>query len=259
MSGHPFLARRSRLASRRWLAFLLAVLALNLLAACSRPAPVGLIFNAAPWQTGETHAFRVTDVDGNRAGVATFSMTASVDDAGAATWLLTRTTQTQGDTETITTTVSAAGFRPSSSLLTRTSAAGAETVDASYNGPAVEMVLTTRADVQTNQRAEVPSDVREMATLPMLARALPLASDYATQINTFLPVAGLLDRVTLRVVGDEQVTTPAGEYDAWVVTLDTGDAVSRLWIDKAAPYPLVKYIDGRNKATFELESFIPAQ
>jgi hypothetical protein len=259
MSVHPFLAHRSRSASRRWPAFLLAALALCLLAGCSQPAPVGLLFNAAPWQAGETHTFRVTDVDGNRAGLATFSMTAGVDDAGEATWLLTRITQTQGDTETITATVSAAGFRPSASLLTRTSAAGVETVDARYNGPAVEMVLTTLANVKTNQRAEVPSDVREMATLPMLVRALPLASDYATQINTFLPVVGLLDRVTIRVVGDESVTTPAGAYDAWVVTLDTGDAVSRLWIAKEAPYPLVKLIDGRNKATFELESFIPAQ
>ncbi|MBK8795509.1 MAG: hypothetical protein IPM07_03420 [Anaerolineales bacterium] len=90
------------------------------------------------------------------------------------------------------------------------------------------------------------------------ARAGP-ARGYATQLNAFLPIVGQLDRVTVSVVGDEQVTVPAGAYDAWVVTLDTGDAVSRLWIAKAAPYPLVKYIDGRNKATFELESFVADQ
>lgn len=259
MSVHPFRVRPIWLAWRRWRALLLAAFALGLLAGCSQSAPVGLLFNAAPWQSGETHTFGVTAVDGNRAGLATYSITAGDDAGGEGTWLLTRITQSQGNTETNTTTVSAAGFRPFASLLMRTSAAGMETVDARYDGPAVEMVLTTLANVKTNQRAEVPSDVREMVTLPMLVRALPLASDYATQINTFLPVVGALDRATIRVVGDESLTTPAGAYDAWVVTLDTGDAVSRLWIAKDAPYPLVKLIDGRNQATFELESFIPAQ
>ncbi len=99
--------------------------------------------------------------------------------------------------------------------------------------------------------------MRETSTLPMITRALPLASGYATQLNAFLPIAGLLDRVTVSVVGDEDITTPAGTYDTWTVTLDAGDAVTRLWIAKDAPYPLIKFIDGRNKATFELESFTP--
>ena len=163
MSDHPFFAAHTWRAARRWRALLLAALALGLLAGCSRSAPVGLLFNAAPWQAGETHTFGVTDVDGNRAGIATYSMAAGSGGGGGdgeAMWQLTRITQTQGDTETITTTISAAGFRPSASWLTRTSAAGTETVAARYNGPAVEMTLTTLAKVKTNQRAEVPSDLR---------------------------------------------------------------------------------------------------
>src|SRR5690606_19291096 len=116
--------------------------------------------------------------------------------------------------------VGAAGFRPQSSYLERSNAAGTETVDAQYGGPEVNMELTSRADVMTTQRVEVPSDVREMASLPMIARALPLARGYATQLNGFTPIVGLLDRVTLSVVGDEQVTVPAGTYDTWVVTAD---------------------------------------
>jgi len=260
MRQPPILSQRAtQLAGWRWLAVASALLAALLTAACSRPAPVALVFNPAPWQDGEEHAFLVTDVNSNRAGVATFAMTTGVGAEGEPLWSLTRTTQTQGDTETLTTKLSTAGFRPTSSYLERANAAGTEKVDAQYNGPVVDMVLTTRAAVTTNQRVEVPSDVRESATLPMIVRALPLASGYATQLNAFLPVAALLDRVTVSVVGDEQVTVPAGEYDAWVVTLDTGDAVSRLWIAKTAPYPLVKFIDGRNKATFELENYRTAQ
>lgn len=243
----------------RWLLAVVVLVIAPVFAGCSRPAPVALLFNPAPWQDGETHTFRVTDVDGNRAGSAAYTITAGAGSDGEAVWSLQRNIQTQGDTEIVTTKVTAAGFRPISSYLERSNVAGTESVDAQYNGPAVDMLLTTRAAVTTNQRAEVPSDVRDTTTLPMIVRALPLARGYATQINAFLPVAGLLDRVTVSVVGDEEVAAPAGVYDAWVVTLDSGDATSRLWIAKAAPYPLVKYIDGRNKATFELERYVASQ
>lgn len=243
---------------RRCLTVALAGVALVILAGCSRPTPTGLIFNAAPWQEGEQHTFQLTDVDGNRAGIATFVMTGGTNDAGEAMWSIERVISAQGDTETLTMKVSAAGFRPQSSYLERSNAAGTETVDAQYNGPEVNMVLTSRADVMSTQRVEIPSDAREMASLPMIVRALPLARGYATQINAFTPIVGLLDRATISVVGDEQVTVPAGTYDTWVVTADTGDAVTRFWVAKDAPYPLVKYIDGRNKATFELQEFTAA-
>ena len=247
-----------RMIWRRGMTFLLVGLALAMLAGCSRPTPTGLIFNPAPWQDGEQHTFRLTDVDGNRAGTATFTMTGGTNDAGEAMWSIERIISAQGDTEQIAMKVAASGFRPQTSYLERSNAAGTETVDAQYDGPAVNMELTSRADVMTTQRVEIPSDAREMASLPMIVRALPLARGYATKLNAFTPIVGLLDRVTVSVVGDEQVTVPAGTFDTWVVTADTGDAVTRLWVAKDAPYPLVKYIDGRNKATFELQEFAAA-
>ncbi len=240
---------------RRRIAAALAGLLVVILAGCSQSTPTGLIFNPAPWQDGEQHTFRLTDVDGNRAGTATFTVTSDANDAGEAVWSIERVISAQGDTEQILMKVRDAGFRPYSSLLERNNAAGTETVDAQYGGPEVNMVLMSRTDVMSTQRVEIPSDVREMASLPMIVRALPLANGYATQLNAFTPIIGLLDRVTIRVVGDEQVTVPAGAYDSWVVTADMGDAVTRFWIAKDAPYPLVKYMDGRNKATFELQEF----
>jgi len=238
---------------------LAGLLVVAALAGCSQSTPTGLIFNQAPWQDGEQHTFRLTDVDGNRAGTATFSLTSSTNDAGELMWSIDRLIRAQGDTEQIAMEVGRAGFRPHASFLERSNAAGTETVDAQYAGPEVNMVLMSRSDVMSTQRMEIPSDVREMASLPMIVRALPLARGYATQLNAFTPIIGLLDRVTIRVVGDEQITVPAGSYDSWVVIADTGDAVTRLWIAKSAPYPLVKYMDGRNKATFELQEFVAAQ
>jgi hypothetical protein len=235
------------------------LLIVGVLAGCSQPTPVGLVFDPAPWQDGEEHVFRITDVEGNFAGTMRYTMTAGVNDQEQPMWSIARSTQAQGDQEELTVKVLDAGFRPQASFLERSNATGRETVDAQYNGPAVDMVLTTRDDVATTQRIEVPSDVRESGTLPMIARALPLARNYATRLNAFLPIAGLLDRVTVRVVGEEQITTPVGAFDAWVVTLDTGNSISRLWVAKEANHPVLKYIDGRNRATYELESYVAGQ
>lgn len=239
---------------------MLAILLLaGILAGCNQSTPVGLVFNPAPWQDGEEHIFRITDVEGKYAGTMSYTITAGTNDQGQPLWSIARSTQAQGDREELIVKVLAAGFRPQSSFLERSNAAGRETVDAQYNGPSVDMVLTTRAEVATTQRVEVPSDVRESGTLPMITRALPLARNYATRLNAFLPIVGLIDRITVRVVGEERITTPVDTFDAWIITLDTGASISRLWIAKDAPHPLVKYIDGRNRATYELERYVASQ
>lgn len=151
--------------------------------------------------------------------------------------------------------MSEAGFRPKSSYLERSSQDGQESVDAEYNGAQVDMELNTRRSVMTVQRVSIPSDARDMVTMPMILRGLPLAPGYATQLNLFLPIAGQLERATVRVTGEEEITVPAGTFETWAVDVDTGDAVSKLWFAQTAPHQLIKYQDGRNKAVFELTGY----
>jgi hypothetical protein len=238
----------------------LLFLTLGFLAACrgGNATPGPLVFNPPPWQDGEVHTFRLTDVDGKPAGVATFTFTAGVDDKGEPGWTVERRVDAQGAVETVTTKVGGKGFRPTASLLERTGVDGStETVDAAYKGAEVLMTLTSRDDVTSLQRVEVPSDVRDSATLPMLVRALPLARNYATRINSFVPIMGILDMVQVRVTGEAEVTAPAGTYRTWVVELALPDVTSTAWVAQEAPFPLVKYYDGRNKGTYELENFQP--
>jgi hypothetical protein len=225
-----------------------------LLAGCSQAVPQPLLFGAAPWPEGEQSTYTLTGADGQRAGSAVYAL-ASVPSAeadGEAAWQLVRTITALGSQETMTITMDAAGFRPQASQLERVGAAGRETVDAVYSGGQVDLTLNTRQNIMTVQREQVPSDARETVALPMILRALPLADGYATQINTFLPVAAQLERITVSVAGEETLQTPAGSFATWVVDLDAGDAESRAWIAKDAPHVLVKYVDGRNNATLEL-------
>jgi hypothetical protein len=61
------------------------------------------------------------------------------------------------------------------------------------------------------------------------------------------------------VVRQEQVTTPAGTFDAWYVRMETPDSQTEAWVSTQAPYPVVKFVDSRNGGTFELSEFQPGQ
>ena len=49
---------------------------------------------------------------------------------------------------------------------------------------------------------------------------------------------------------EEEVTVPAGTFEAWELEIDSGGANQRAWFAKDAALTLVKYDNGRE--TFEL-------
>jgi hypothetical protein len=245
-------------AVRTILIALLITLLIALLAGCGSVEPQPLRFGDATWQDGETTSYRVTDINGDYAGTATFSVSRGTPSA-ADGWTLRRDLLVQGDQEISVVEMGAVGFRPQSSTVVRITPDGTEQVKASYGNSQANMELTTTANVLTYEQRSVPSDARDLRSLPLIVRALPLEPRYAAYINTFFPVTGRLERVTVAVEEQEQVTTVAGSFDTWRVTLTTLDNESTLWINTQPPYPLVKFEDGRNGAIYELESFAPAK
>jgi hypothetical protein len=233
-----------------WIAALAAMLS-----ACSQAQPVPLLFQDAPWANGEQHTLSLTDSDGQQVGSAVYTLTSTAGSGGEPLWAFAREINAIGSQEVITVTMDAQGFRPQASRLVRVNQGAQESVEASYNAGQVDMSLTTRQNVMTVQRAQVPSDSRETVTLPMLLRALPLANGYATQINVYMPIAAQLERIAVQVTGEETVATDAGSFATWVVKLQSRDSESTAWIAKEAPYMLVKYLDGRNNATLELTEY----
>jgi hypothetical protein len=233
-----------------------ALLVILLLAGCnSQPDIQPLAFNDAPWQANEISIYQLTDINGNYAGTARYDLTRLQEGQ----WNLRREINAQGTQEIIVVDMSDAGFRPTQSTMIRIASDGTEVVNAKYSGSQADLELTTKQNVMTVQRVSIPSDAREQATLVMLLRALPLAEGYATRLNVFLPVVGILDRVTVQVVEREQIETVAGTFDTWYVQMTTPDSQIEAWVSVEAPYPVVKFIDSRNGGTFELSDFQPGQ
>lgn len=235
---------------------LAALLVALLCVGCSREPDVQpLKFNAAPWHANESSTYQLTDLNGNYAGTARYDWAALDGDL----WNLRREINAQGTQEIVAVDMSQAGFRPVQATIVRIAKDGTEVVNAKYDGSQADLELTTKLNITTMQRVNIPSDARDQATLVMLLRALPLAENYAVRLNIFLPIVGILDRVTVMVEKPEQVTTLAGTFDTWYVRMETANSETEAWVSTQAPYPVVKFIDSRNGGTFELSEFQAGQ
>ena len=219
---------------------------------CGSAQPQPLIFGEPVWTDGENSAYRVTNREGRIVGTATYQVDRLAQDGG---WTLIREIIDAGVSEQATIEMQPVGYRPVYSHLVRTFGGGKQVVETQFEGAQVDIALTNRQGAKVYQRVQVPSDIRDERTLLLIMRALPLAQGYATRINSFLPVAGQMERVALQVRRSESVTVPAGPFDTWVVELKANDRTTKAWVAQTAPFPVVKFIDGRSQATFELTGF----
>lgn len=241
---------------RLFVTCLLLIGALSL-AGCGMATPTiqPFTYAAVPWSDGEVSIYRITDVNGDYAGTARYDVSAGGRNVGSEDWTIRREIVAQGDDEIVAVEVTNAGLRPSAAMLVRTKKNGSERVETTYDGGQIDMKLTTIHDVTTPQHASIPSDARDQRTVLFLTRLLPLDDRYAVRFDSYLPIANQLERVTLQVVGREQVTVPAGTFDTWHVVLDTTAHKTEAWIGIESPAMLVKYHDGRSGGTFELSEY----
>lgn len=215
---------------------------LVLLGACGAPPVQPLHFGNAPWQSSETSRYSLLDADGNPLGTAILALTQE-QVGGATGWLFRRQVTGSGGSEVSSVAFSADGYRPAQSAINLTDSTGTERVTATYDQGEVNLELTTKLNNTTYQQYNTPSDARDQRSLWALVRTLPLAQGYSTELNSFLPLTGQLERVTVTVGKQEQVTVPAGLFDAWSVMLDNGDRETRFWLAVDAPHTLVKVED----------------
>lgn len=243
---------------KAWLRLILFLSIVPALIACGPGEIQPLTFQEPAWGDGEFTEFAVTDVNGNYAGTLRFDIVrVELDDSGDTRWQIRREIAAQGTLEVIEVEVRGNGFRPNNAEQTRSDHLGQEMVRTLYSGTRADLELTTRQEVTTFERVNIPSDVRDDTTLLMIVRALPLAQGYATRLNVFTPILGNTQRMTVYVNGRETVETPAGTFDAWRVILEGRVREQRIqaWIGVDAPHPVVKFIDGRNRGTFEMSDY----
>ncbi len=82
-----------------------------------------------------------------------------------------------------------------------------------------------------------------------LLRALPLAQGWNADLQLVVSRGSVRIRVLVEVTGRQLVTTPAGDLDAWVVSLQ--DLEQTAWVEVAYPHRVARY-DNLRAATVSL-------
>ena len=87
----------------------------------------------------------------------------------------------------------------------------------------LNVVLPNRPDLLVNS-----------AAVDAALASLPLAAAWRDSAEMLLVDGGgaALTAVSLSIEGEERITVPAGEFDCWVVSLETERASARLWVTK---------------------------
>ena len=83
-----------------------------LLASCGRPEQTPLLFEAAPWMSGEQHTMSLTNADGQQVGSAVYTLNSTKNSTGEPAWTFERQITALGSQEVITVTMDTQGFRP---------------------------------------------------------------------------------------------------------------------------------------------------
>ena len=88
--------------------------------------------------------------------------------------------------------------------------------------------------------AEVAKGTIDDNMMTPLLSAFRWAAGAKVPVLMFQSGKGAAVPIQLSVVGEESVTVPAGTFDAWKVEYTGGDQAVAFWIEKGAPYLLVK-------------------
>jgi hypothetical protein len=107
--------------------------------------------------------------------------------------------------------------------------------DVAYDGSRVRVSSTPAGAGPTSADMRFDVPVYSSSSIPLLARALPLAEGFATEVHTYNPgpFPATLERLTLQVEGTETVVGRAGkEAGCWVDGASTKGGGTLYWIDR---------------------------
>lgn len=97
----------------------------------------------------------------------------------------------------------------------------------------------------------VPRGAVDDNLLQGLLHTLPLGEGRSFPISVFSSGQGTTTMMTVRVVGAESVTVPAGTFDTWKLDVTGGPVLVNFWVSKAQPR-VVKLGFGGAPMSFEL-------
>ncbi len=105
-------------------------------------------------------------------------------------------------------------------------------------------------DTKQPQTIPLDGDVFDFTELQALVRRLPLSPGYKGQFSVISEMAPQASPMSMRVVGEEDVTTPAGQFHCYKLE-NTSNGLGTFWVSADSSRVLVKYDMSFMVATLE--------
>ncbi len=213
------------------------------LSACASAPVQPLAFNAPPWADGEVSLYGVQDRNGSTLGTAYWRMAQTPEGWSQSYALNLSGRPDEGDV------LLGGDLRPLRSW--RENAAGRVETEYGSDNVTIKTTPITGGDPQVKTLPLQP-DTLDNDQVLQAQRALPLADGYGTSYVNLVPATGIAINSTLRVVGKETLTVPAGTFPTWHAEMTAGGSTHDVWYGQAAPYPMVQYRNRSSGAVFQL-------
>ncbi len=212
------------------------------LAGCGQPAVPTLTISQIPWPDDEVTTYTIEDQDGST--IATGELTIQ---KGNNTYLLIQHFEisAQEAVQHTTVNVSAADLKPISGNQTIQTPEGVLGVVTIYSEGQVSVTATIDGDEQS-ATFEIPDNAYDNDEVLFLLRAIPYEVGYIASFTNVASLYGLTSKVTVKVVGEEDVTTPAGSFNCYNLefSIEGGAQKQYVWYGVDQPHYLVKYDNG---------------
>lgn len=212
------------------------------------------IVDTIPWEVPEVTQYRVLDKDDDNEEVGTLEM--SIEEAGQGQVLLTQAFDFPGEafTNLAEVVASADELIPSSSHFRIEGPDGALDCQASYGNSSVS-VHREGEDGERTDEIDVPQIAYDSWADLFLWRTIPFTRGLDLEYTDILSCT--LDRtqrfgIELDVKDREEVTVPAGTFEAWKMEIKSGGQIQEAWYSTNDSHILVKYDNGSE--IFELTS-----
>lgn len=211
------------------------------------------IVTSIPWADQESADYLLLDPNGGEVcGEGTLAIERIGDQ-----YELSLRFESEGNTDVTTVLVDAETLQPASVRRVRLIDGDSEIVEAEYDD--VEKVIRI-VELIGDDRREIPRRLDEERyfdneTSLFLWRTIRFEEGYETSYETVLANQGGSQRtVRLRVDSIEQITVPAGTFDAWRVEIVAGDVNQIAWFTQTPEHYLLQYHN--SVQIFQLNSLI---
>jgi hypothetical protein len=243
---------------RNWRARAVALAACGALvlafSACSTkpngPPKVDIV-TQIPWTAPETHTYELRN---NNKPIG--ETTLSIARAGDSFVFTQHTADTDGNSDEALTTVDATTLKPAANKRTVTDSSEKRVADATYEDTdkdcsAKRVVKITQLTFKPPDESEPESTRSNPLCVPehaydndeslFLWRTIKFEKGYTATYNAIFSNRRDTQVVTLKVTGQDKITTPAGEFEVWVVELTADEATQTAWFATTDDHKLVAY------------------